>query len=94
MSDQNKTTADKFGPHDGETTLLAGITGVKLSYVPGDIVGGDHQLAKLLGHGGAGAVFACRGVVTYEKVIDPQYWPMFPAMIHPDRMPTKKGPKI
>jgi serine/threonine protein kinase len=47
----------------GQNTLLSGISGARLSYLPGDIVDNAYQLTKLLGRGGMGVVFACRHIV-------------------------------
>ncbi len=61
---RNRTTPDRQSARvGGQTTLLSGISGASLSYLPGDIVDGAYQLTKLLGRGGMGAVFACRHIV-------------------------------
>jgi serine/threonine protein kinase len=55
------TTADnQLSRTDGQTTLISGISGTTLSYLPGDLVDNAYQLTKLLGRGGMGAVFECK----------------------------------
>ena len=49
----------KTQPPDGQTTIIAGISGTGITYLPGDIVDGTYKLTKLLGRGGMGAVFSC-----------------------------------
>jgi serine/threonine protein kinase len=57
--DQNTTQETHFANIEGNTTMLSGISGTTLAYLPGDIVDGAYQLTKLLGRGGMGAVFSC-----------------------------------
>ncbi|MBU6453815.1 MAG: serine/threonine protein kinase [Cyanobacteria bacterium REEB67] len=55
------TVPDKrLANFQGQATQIPGISGINLSYLPGDIVDNDYQLIKLLGRGGMGAVFSCR----------------------------------
>jgi serine/threonine protein kinase len=55
------TVPDKrLAQFQGQVTQIPGISGVNLSYLPGDIVDNDYQLITLLGRGGMGAVFSCR----------------------------------
>jgi hypothetical protein len=51
---------DQFSQPDGQTTVISGISGASVSYLPGDIIDNAYQLTQLLGRGGMGAVFACR----------------------------------
>jgi serine/threonine-protein kinase len=58
---------DQDATIDQQKTMLPGISGASVGYLPGDIVDNDYQLLKLLGHGGMGAVFACRHMVLQKN---------------------------
>ena len=57
MSDRDHNDTNQ--PPNEQNTLIAGISGSNVSYLPGDTIDGAYKLLKLLGRGGMGAVFSC-----------------------------------
>jgi serine/threonine-protein kinase len=72
----------------GDTTFISSTTGVRHSFLPGDVIDNSYQLTSLLGQGGMGVVFACRHVVLGKNYamkllkgdqLSGEYWSRFKA---------------